>query len=346
MTSRAPYVIVASLIICVAVLKATDYLNRDIGPITLPQASGSGATVHDPNGNYVPAPIDSHAVLDKHDLIYNTARNTVPIVNEEYNIIFFQVAKAASSEWLRFFTRLSGNPAWCGKNIHLDEVNKLKRLSDYSISKAQMMMTDPTWTKAIFVRNPKTRLLSSFLDKAILNTRHFKIQECYAYERNGGEYESCVRDHQNFDFFLYNITVINSENVHWRPIYSRIDEKWWPYMNYIANMENLSEDAEHFLKSIVSSKDGVSAWDRIGITGWSSNERDCNTNGEKAFLAKKDKKHTTNAGDKLRNYYTPAYEKFVELRYWKDFNNPYFHFSPLQLYPTSEQKQTITGKNL
>ena len=67
--------------------------------------------------------------LKQNDIIYGPVpkRNTVPIVNEEYNVIFFQVAKAASTEWKRFFTRLqNGNDSsWCidQENIHKPDVN-------------------------------------------------------------------------------------------------------------------------------------------------------------------------------------------------------------------------------
>lgn len=272
-------------------------------------------------------------ILEKTDLIYDKSRNTVPMVNEEFKVVFFQVAKAASSEWTRFFARLAGNPSWCAHYVHDNEVNGIKRLNDFSKKEAQKIMTDPTWTKAIFVRNPKTRLLSAFLDKFIAHSKTFANSFCQSYHNNGGDYQDCVENHEKFDFFIHNITTISWENVHWRPIYSRIDEKWWPYLNYVANMEHMSEDAQHFLESIHSTKDGVSAWDRIGKTGWSDNERDCNTMGTKAFLAKKDVVHSTNAEEKLRGFYTPELEKFVEEHYAQDFNNPYFHFSPLHIYP-------------
>jgi hypothetical protein len=303
----------------------------------IPSMSGSGAkntTNEGTNDQFVPptGPL-SIPNIEQEDLIYNDSRNTVPFVNEEFKVIFFQVAKAASSEWTRFFARLAGNPEWCGADIHNDKVNKIKKLTDFSKNKARKMMLDPSWTKAIFVRNPKTRLLSAFLDKAVSRSKVFADKYCRHYEEHGGDLVECVKKHEDFDFFIHNITTVISENVHWRPIYTRIDDKWWPYINYIANMENLSDDAAHFLQSIKSTKDGTTAWGRIGKIGWSDNERDCNTMGEKSFLQQKDTRHQTNAEDKLRSYYTPELEKFVEERYWMDFHNPYFHFTPMKLYP-------------
>lgn len=300
-------------------------------------ASGQGSGAHD-NFHVMPD-FENAPNLTANDLVYNFARNTVPLVIEEYNLIFFLVAKAASSEWLRFFLRLQGSDKWCSPgNIHDHKQNEMKYLSHYSLQEAQEMMTSPKWTRAIFVRNPKPRLLSAFLDKAIAHTTNFKYNSCQSFANVGGDLDYCIEHHEEFEFFLYNITTRLGKNVHWRSIYSRIDEKWWPWINYIANMENLSEDAEHFLRTIKSKIDGVSAWDRIGKTGWSDNERHCDSLGNSSFLAMKDSKHQTNARDKMRQYYTPQLERFVETHYADDFNNPYFKFSEIKLFDEDDEE--------
>jgi len=104
-------------------------------------------------------------------------------------------------------------------------------------------------------------------------------------------------------------------------------------MSFVSNMENLSHDTELFLKSIHSTVNGESAWERSGKTGWSENVRDCDVVGKDAFLAVKDKDHHTNAEDKFKRYYTPDLERFIERYYWKDYSNPYYHFSPLKIFP-------------
>jgi len=297
---------------------------------------GRGSGAHD---SFATMPdFENPPTIEPNDLIYNPARNTVPIVNEEYNVVFFLVAKAASSEWIRFFMRLNSSSLWCANGVHSRTHQGLKFLSDYSIEEATEMMTSKDWTRAIFVRNPKPRILSAFLDKAVSHKEGFIRDKCPIYASRGGDYDECVERREDFSFFLYNITTTMNKNVHWRSIYSRVDEKWWPWMNYVANMEALSDDAEHFLKSLKSNIDGASAWDRIGRTGWSDNERDCDNLGDSAFLAKKDTKHKTNAKDQLRQYYTPELEKFVETHYADDFNNPNFHFSEVKLYDDKEEE--------
>ena len=87
-----------------------------------------------------------------------------------------------------------------------------------------------------------------------------------------------------------------------------LDEKWWPNMNFIGNMDNLNDDATKFLSSIHSNTDGVSAWDRIGKSGWSDKtSSDCNIveMSEGLLLGFKDKSHmTTKAREQMMEYYT------------------------------------------
>ena len=301
-------------------------------------AYGRGSERHN---NFRPIPdLEIPPTLKRKDLVYKKSRNTVPVVNEEYNLIFFLVAKTASSEWIRFLMRLQGSENWCMPEIHDRHVNELKFLSDYSIEEAQEMMTSPKWKRAIFVRDPKPRVLSAFLDKAVAHEDHFMNETCVVYANKtgnkGASLDYCIEEHDSFEFFLFSITTTLKKNVHWRSIYSRVDEKWWPYMTYIGNMENLSEDAEEFLQSIHSNIDGASAWDKIGRTGWSDNERDCSNLGHSAFLTKKDVHHKTNAREKMLQYYTPELEEFVENHYADDYENSFFHFSDIRLYPEND----------
>ncbi len=296
---------------------------------------GRGSGSH--NNFHIMPDYENAPSIEMTDIIYKSGRHTIPIVNTEYKTVFFLVAKAASSEWLRFFYRLNKSQIWCESHTHDRMHEGLDMLSDFSIEEATEMMTSPEWTRAIFVRNPKPRILSAFLDKAVQHDESFVRDKCPNYERLGGDLQECIERHTDFSFFLQNIVPTMHDNVHWRSVYSRVDEKWWPWINYVANMEHLDQDAEHFLKSIKSSVDGVTAWDRIGKTGWGENERDCDHLGGSAFLQKKDERHHTDARTKLRNYYTPELEKFVEIHFADDYNNPYFQFSDLKLFEVEDE---------
>jgi hypothetical protein len=270
------------------------------------------------------------------DLIYNGRRNTVPLVIQEYNLIFFLQAKVASTEMVRFFMRLENKTEWCNATIHANVKGTMTLLSDYSLDEAQSMMIDPKWKKAMFVRNPKPRILSAFLNRFVVLRDRFITKTCPQYARLGGKnVTECIEavKREDFSFFLKEITTVNHENVHWRSIYSTVEEKWWPWIDEIYEMGDNSEVFKTFLQSIKSNIDGVSAWDRTGKTGWGEYEVDCN--GDHAFMEKKDSRHATDANSKMRQYYTPDLEKFVEQRYADDLNNPYFQLTPIKLYVDS-----------
>jgi hypothetical protein len=201
------------------------------------------------------------------------------------------------------------------------------------------MMTSKDWTRAIFVREPKKRFLSAFLDKS--HNAGWLRNFCPTYARRGGNETECIERRHDFDFFVKKLTVSLDVNVHWLPCFDYIDEKWWPYMTFISTMKNLRDDAEALLKSVKSSIDGVSAWDRIGKHGWGANfkQYDCeNSKDSRSFLAAKPKGHKTGASKlkKEKKFYTPEIERIVEDRYVKDLHNPYFRFEKIKIFNTSE----------
>ena len=49
--------------------------------------------------------------------------------------------------------------------------------------------------------------------------------------------------------------------------------------------------------------------------------------------ADRDERHETDARAKLKEYYSPWLEKFVEKTYVKDLNNTFFQVSPIEIYP-------------
>jgi hypothetical protein len=107
--------------------------------------------------------------------------DTSPVVVEEYKLIFFTTAKVGCTVWKQLFRRIMGYTDWKAENTKNTmlpwnpEANGLKYLHHYSRQEASDMMTSPEWTRAIFVRDPKERFLSAYLDKVVQNpyfTRH------------------------------------------------------------------------------------------------------------------------------------------------------------------------------
>jgi hypothetical protein len=116
---------------------------------------------------------DDNILVQYGDSIYvRTGWDAAPIVLEDYKVVFFTTAKVGCTVFKQLFRRMLGIPQWQDVNLpHLipwnPEVNGLRYLYHYNRTAASHMMTAPDWTRAIFVRDPKTRFLSAYLDKVV-----------------------------------------------------------------------------------------------------------------------------------------------------------------------------------
>ena len=97
-----------------------------------------------------------------------------PVVLEKFRLIFFTIPKTGTTVFKQLFRRMMGYENW----NHVDEIwpyplphnpnnNGLVYLYDFPIATANEMMTSPSWTRAIFVRDPIERVLSAYIEKAL-----------------------------------------------------------------------------------------------------------------------------------------------------------------------------------
>lgn len=274
---------------------------------------------------------NSTPILLPTDLIYHPSGWGNPIIITEYKLVFFTIPKVACTDWKLLFRRIEGQPEWNRtvqplKLLHQPVTNNLTILSNLPIGVAQHILTSPEWTRAVFVREPKERVLSAFLNKFIDDSYYF-FQKCCR-DRGEDVKEECriKKNHTSFTYFLNRTR--DCHNDHWNPQYASIDTKWWNTINFVGYMDNIEKDSKQLLQSITSSKDGVSAWDRYGRTGWG-------TNGNNSFMKMDTEGHATNASGKLLQYYTRTHEKFVEKHWAGEWNHSVYHFNPLHLYDDS-----------
>jgi len=301
--------------------------------------------------------------LTKDDLIYENMFRT-PIVIPEYKLIFFPMPKVACTQFKLMMRQLMHNPFpdYLLKYDHLNnhylhnpEENNLTTLRDFSVEEAEEMMNSPDWTRTVFLREPKERILSAFLDKFVhYGWEHFtkscchrlpskeRREECLSHifksksfcdSLSSTEQEGCFATVANtteiikeFPYFL-NMTQ-QCSNAHWLPQYSMVDTKWWPKMNYVGYMHTMEKDAQVLLQGLKSTTDGVSAWDKYGKTGWGENKTE-------SFLMEKNKisSQESTIHNRLRRYYSVEDEKFVEEHWAIEWNQTYFQFDRIDLYP-------------
>ena len=149
-----------------------------------------------------------------------------PVVLESHKLVFFTTAKVGCTTFKMLFRRMMGFENYAeesrdgptGRMLPWNpEKNGLKYLYDYDLDRATDMMTSPDWTRAIFVRDPKERLLSAYLDKMMYNPGYI-VQKCC-------RDSSCIAEGQESLERFFNIVVKQCEDNHWQPQSDRLDEK-------------------------------------------------------------------------------------------------------------------------
>jgi hypothetical protein len=240
------------------------------------------------------------------------AANSSPVVLEKYKLLFFTVQKTGCTVWKKLFRRMMGYEDWKTKPAWNIQKNGLRYLRDYSLSEAEQMMNDPSWTRAMFVRNPKERFLSAYLDK-----RGKYIHNNCCRSTKFSSPDDCTRMQETFMGFVFNLTHI-CKDTHWAPQSERIDAKFLPLLNFVGHLETAEGDAKLLLQRI-------GAWDEFGKTGWGQ------FGNESIFASNTgvEAKHRTSNGTKssavrLAQYYTPEIEQEVDERFAKDYEIPQY----------------------
>lgn len=198
------------------------------------------------------------------------------------------------------------NLAWA--QIHRPEKNALTYLFDYNLTYASDIIQDPSWTKAIFVRNPHERLVSAYLDKGPSTKYNYIRKQCCAVSKDcmklpkgkkAKQLSTSEQQLQLFDDFLNLIQTC--PDIHWLPQSMRLEPKYYPYINFVGYFDTIQHDTESMLKR-------VGAWEKYGRVGWGPK-------GDKAVFEPDDdtkvkhdpgRPHATDAKDRLRSFFFPS----------------------------------------
>jgi hypothetical protein len=185
-------------------------------------------------------------------------------------------------------------------------------------------------------------VLSAFLDKAVSNktvtTNHY-VKSCCKKLPDENLKRQCIDNRKKFDSFLHFVTEYPRQcfDRHWEPQITKIDSKWWPYIDVIGYQNNLLEDSRHILKMLYSKnrEEGEghhsSAWDRYGMTGWGAPGDGCE-NRTHAFLEENTSGHKRDAGSHLLEWYTAELEKLVEQKWAIEWQQERVTFPVIKLF--------------
>ena len=268
------------------------------------------------------------------DIIYETNRWGDPLVIPSYKLLFFTLPKVACTEWKLLFRKMLHLPTWSEdvplQKLHDPSYNQLYYINNFTTSQAQEMLTFKDWTRAVIVREPKERVLSAFLNKFVQEPQFFLNKCCQAhFFETETEHIQCKEKKTQGDFEYFLKRTLDCRNPHWTPQTEAIDTKWWNQMDFVGYMHSVANDAETLLKSIENVENHTTAWDDYGKTGWGSQ-------GNTAFMVRDTAHHATNAHDKLRKYYTPCLEMFVEKHWAVEWEQHVFHFDKFRLFEDDE----------
>lgn len=269
--------------------------------------------------SYLPIPVRKPGVqfdiVKPYDYIFeprDESWDSAPIVIESHKLVFFTIPNVGCTILKQLLRRMMKQPDWPSQSLekmlpHNPKSNGLKYLYNYTLREASVMMTSPEWTRAMMVRDPKTRFLREFLDKAVgSNQKHLQSKCCPD--------RFCIEDSQTILGFVDLCHVCKDD--HWHSQHDRIDEKYWPYMDHILHYENAAEDTKKLLSAI-------GAWDQYGKSGWG---RD----GKQPVFEEVDETGDTEryaTVQQIWKWYTPESEEQVEEFYRDDYKNPLFNFT-------------------
>ena len=283
-------------------------------------------------------------VLHRNDKILQHSWGMSPVVIESHKLIFLTTPKISCTIFKQLFRRMMGFNDWQAHKDglpHNPKINGLRYLSDYSLQQATRMLNAPDWTRAVFVRDPKRRMLSAYLHKAKANlgfnnirpNLYLKEQCCQPYKLPK-TFPGCGpvqpsdgrKPVMSFDDWVQKL-VPRCPDHHWTPQYDQLPDNVWPAFTFIGRFEYLYNDTRQLLQQLTSSS-GRNAWEEFGATGWGPNASHCIYDPTLGSTVS----HGTSAGDRLRSFYNNSMtESLVEHYYKKDYNFEGFGFAPEKL---------------
>jgi len=259
-----------------------------------------------------------------------------PIVLKKYKLLLFTVPKVGCTVIKQFARRILGFPDWQKDNgsiPHDPDSNGIVYLSHFTRQEAQEMMTSPLWTRVMFIRDPKERFLSAYLDKVVNNYSKYTAKKTCC-KRLKGENKKLLKSgptcHANMMFQDFLSFSKACPDQHWNAQTDRLDNKFWPYINFMVHLETAHRDMEKLIhrvdkyvcrpRKLCVGNDSL--WNQHGASGWGK------SGNEAVFQTKRMVKHATNAdGNAVKRFYDRRTTELVEGHFANDYDFELFRFN-------------------
>jgi len=265
--------------------------------------------------NNISTALDSNStIIPENDTIYKGATqcwDCSPIVVEGHNLIFFTIAKVGCTIFKQLFRRIMGHDDYRkddpGGVPHNPAINGLVYLYHYTPEKAYDILTSPNWTRAMFVRDPKERLLSAYLDKGVRARGKFVKEKC-CYQDNAPEHCRTEINKQIKSLEGFAEIIHWCPNPHWASQSSRVADNYWNYITFVGHLETAADDTKKLLTRL-------GLWELYGSSGWGESGKD-------PIFTNNQARHQTGAKDLLLTHFTPELERKVEMLFASDYSHP------------------------
>jgi hypothetical protein len=254
-------------------------------------------------------------------------------------LLFCGIPKVGISEFVSFFRYSYGAEDYLSMPHNKNDREEFL-LGRLSRSMATQLIQDPTWTKAVFFRDPAERLLSAYLNKIV---GEGYTQTVFDLHGNTNESTTYVL---NFTAFVDLVTlpgVTKCSNPrglhactdpHWKPQVMTCGLDYLlPHMDFIGSFDHLAQHTKELLERVglwESSLGGATFDDAVDLPPVTSNKcrippplrqsnstsliRGFNQRGESKGYS-----HTTGSKSKLHDYYTPELLAKVRKAYALDY---------------------------
>ena len=170
--------------------------------------------------------------------------NHAPIILPDYKLIFFPLQKVGGTVWKQLFRRMMGFPDW-RTGPTWGPMTGLIQLHHFDLPNATRLLNDPTYLRAMMVRDPKDRFLSAYLDKAV-KTDYLMTHFCPQPSKNkkssaqNAAQDVCrhgLRNNHTISFAQFLDITSVCHDTHWMPQSHRLDSQFYPLLDFVGRLE-------------------------------------------------------------------------------------------------------------
>lgn len=236
------------------------------------------------------------------------------IVVKKHKLLMVAIPKSGCTSLKMLLRRMSGKDDYMSmKDVHSYEKSGLDVWNDCSKSEKHEILNSPEWTRAVFVRNPKERLLSAFLNK--VRDTSFAARRCC----KQSSFRACQSFMEISFTNFFEIARLCDER-HWANQASIIGTNILKKINFVGHLETIQNDTKRLLTK-------MKLYEKYGKDGWGK------FRNQSIFSYKGNgQHHSTSAKEYLKEYYTPKLEKEVERYYEEDYKTKILGIDNIRIF--------------